>query len=72
MRQLWKLVLKCGIDEIHTYLNAISLILQIVTYNVADAYSGYIADVKYEGVAQYPKYEPKPAYHPAPKPVYHA
>ena len=45
---------------------------QIVTYNVADAYAGYIADVKYEGVAQFPKYEPKPAYKPAPKPVYHA
>merc|ERR1712142_1204048 len=47
---------------------------QIVTYNVADAYAGYVADVKYEGVAQFPKYEPKPAYHPAPKPVpaYHA
>merc|ERR1712168_1646121 len=26
---------------------------QVVTYNVADAYSGYVADVKYEGVAQY-------------------
>merc|ERR1711993_164497 len=39
---------------------------QIVTYNVADAYSGYVADVKYEGVAQYPEYHPaKPApYHP--------
>merc|ERR1712168_137851 len=24
---------------------------QVVTYNVADAYSGYVADVKYEGVA---------------------
>merc|ERR1711951_254035 len=47
---------------------------QIVTYNVADAASGYVADVKYEGVAQFPKYEPKPAYHPAPKPIpaYHA
>merc|ERR1712126_511642 len=47
---------------------------QIVTYNVADAYAGYVADVKYEGVAQFPKYEPKPAYHPTPKPVpaYHA
>ena len=39
---------------------------QIVTYNVADAYSGYVADVKYEGVAQYPEYKPKPA------PTYHA
>ena len=45
---------------------------QIVTYSVADANTGYVADVKYEGVAQFPKYEPKPAYKPAPKPVYHA
>merc|ERR1711981_1294954 len=48
---------------------------QIVTYSVADAYSGYVADVKYEGVAQYPEYHPvKPApYHPAPayKPAPH-
>ena len=42
---------------------------QIVTYNVADAYSGYVADVKYEGV---PHYDPAPAHpavvkaHPAP------
>merc|ERR1712126_298173 len=36
---------------------------QIVTYNVADGQSGYIADVKYEGVAQFP---------PAPKVGYHA
>merc|ERR1712121_126164 len=26
---------------------------QIVTYNVADGYSGYVADVRYEGVASY-------------------
>ena len=39
---------------------------QIVTYSVGDAYSGYVADVKYEGVAQYPEYKPKPA------PAYHA
>merc|ERR1712064_37223 len=45
---------------------------QIVTYNVADAYGGYVADVKYEGVAQYPEYPPaKPAYAPKPAP-YHA
>ena len=42
---------------------------QIVTYSVGDAYSGYVADVKYEGVAQYPEYHPAPAYKPAP---YHA
>ena len=45
---------------------------QIVTYNTADAYSGNVADVRYEGVAQYPKYEPKPAYAPKPVPAYHA
>merc|ERR1712223_598338 len=45
---------------------------QIVTYNVADAYGGYVADVKYEGVAQSPAYHPaKPAYAPKPAP-YHA
>merc|ERR1711881_217130 len=38
--------------------------VQTVTYT-ADHYNGYIADVKYEGQAVYPKYEPKP-YHPAP------
>merc|ERR1719312_411809 len=43
---------------------------QIVTYRVDDAYGGYVADVKYEGVAQYPEY--KPTYKPAPKPAYHA
>merc|ERR1712168_340916 len=41
---------------------------QIVTYNVADGYSGYVADVKYEGVAQYPEYKPAPH----PRPAYHA
>merc|ERR1711997_44494 len=39
---------------------------QIVTYSVGDAYSGYVADVKYEGEAHYAPYEPKK---PAP---YHA
>merc|ERR1712018_8046 len=44
---------------------------QIVTYSVNDAYSGYVADVQYEGEAHYAPYEPKkPAYHPAP--AYHA
>ncbi|XP_071749956.1 uncharacterized protein [Lepeophtheirus salmonis] len=45
---------------------------QIVSYNVADAYSGYVADVRYEGEPHYDSYKPahKPApYHPAP---YHA
>merc|ERR1712168_822586 len=57
---------------------------QIVTYNVEDGYSGYVADVRYEGKATYPEYKPtykaapayKPApYHPAPyhpAPAYHA
>merc|ERR1712001_615282 len=42
---------------------------QHVKYHV-DAYGGYVADVSYEGVAQYPEYKPAP-YHPAPKPAYH-
>ena len=37
---------------------------QIVTYSVGDAYSGYVADVRYEGEAHYAPYEPKP-YKPA-------
>ena len=39
---------------------------QIVTYNVADAHSGYVADVKYEGEAHYdpaPVVKAAPAYH---------
>ena len=40
--------------------------IQTVTYTVADAYSGLVADVSYEGEAQYP--EEKPSY--APKPTY--
>ena len=44
---------------------------QIVTYNTADAYSGNVMDVKYEGKASYAPHEPvhkaAPApYHPAP------
>ncbi|TRY77847.1 hypothetical protein TCAL_12219, partial [Tigriopus californicus] len=40
---------------------------QIVTYNVADAYSGYVADVRYEGEPKYESYKPAPApYKPAP------
>ena len=43
--------------------------VQIVTYT-ADG-NGFVADVKYEGEAQYPEYKPapyapKPAYAPAP------
>merc|ERR1739838_1146364 len=38
-------------------------------YGVADHYSGYVADVKYEGTPVYPEAKP---YHPAPKPGYHA
>jgi hypothetical protein len=43
---------------------------QVVTYQVTDAQSGYVADVSYEGVAQYPEY--KPTYKVAPAPAYHA
>ena len=45
--------------------------LQRVVYQV-DGDSGFIADVSYEGEANYDAYKPapKPAYKPAPKPVY--
>ena len=46
---------------------------QTVTYNVADAYSGYVADVQYTGEARYdaaPAYAPAPVYKAAP--VYRA
>lgn len=41
--------------------------LQRVTYYV-NSDSGYVADVIYEGEAQYPAYQPAsaPSYHPAP------
>merc|ERR1712212_1411156 len=44
---------------------------QIVSYNVADGYSGYVADVRYEGEAHY---APAPVVkaHPVPAPAYHA
>ena len=47
--------------------------VQTVNYKV-DGYSGYVADVQYEGVAKYPEYKAaypayKPAY-PAYKPAY--
>ena len=43
--------------------------VQIVTYKADE--NGFVADVKYEGEAQYPEYKPapyapKPAYAPAP------
>ncbi|TRY79551.1 hypothetical protein TCAL_12409 [Tigriopus californicus] len=38
---------------------------QIVTYSV-DGYSGYVADVKYDGYAKVEPYHPAPAYKPAP------
>ena len=37
--------------------------------NVHLPQDGYIADVKYEGEAKYPEYNPAP-YKPAPAPVY--
>jgi hypothetical protein len=43
--------------------------IQVVTYNVLDANSGYVADVKYEG-NPIPYVAPsKPAYAPAPAPA---
>ena len=52
--------------------------IQTVTYT-ANGYDGYVADVTYEGTAQYPEakpYHPAPAYKPAPvyapAPAYHA
>lgn len=46
---------------------------QTVNYK-ADDYSGYIADVKYDGEAKYPEYKPsyysKPGYEPEYKPAY--
>merc|ERR1712203_65525 len=49
---------------------------QTVTYNTADAYSGNVAQVTYEGHATYgpaphkAAYKPKPVYKPAPVPAY--
>merc|ERR1711997_181782 len=40
--------------------------IQIVTYGTADAYSGNVANVVYEGTAQYGPSPYKPAPHPAP------
>merc|ERR1712212_1944 len=40
--------------------------IQTVTYTVSDAYSGYVADVKYSGEA---KYDDAHAYKPAHKPA---
>ena len=48
--------------------------VQTVTYTV-DPYSGYVADVKYEGQAVYPEikpvHKPAPVFHPAPVVVAH-
>ena len=49
--------------------------IQVVTYNVLDANSGYVADVKYEGApvayaAPAPAYAPAPVRAYAPAPVY--
>jgi len=41
--------------------------IQVVTYNVLDANSGYVADVKYEG-SPIPYVAPKPSYGPIPSP----
>jgi hypothetical protein len=47
---------------------------QTVSYKADE--NGYVADVQYQGEAQYPKYEPKqykaaaPAYEPAAAPAY--
>ena len=46
---------------------------QIVSYTVADDYSGYVADVQYEGEAKYEEYKPsykpyQPKYEPSYKP----
>ena len=38
---------------------------QIVNFK-ADDYTGYVADVKYEGVAKYPEYKPSYPAYPAP------
>ena len=45
---------------------------QVVSYSVSDAFSGYVADVKYEGEPKYEAYKPAPvpAYKPAPAPAY--
>ncbi|XP_042239611.1 cuticle protein 19-like [Homarus americanus] len=39
--------------------------LQRVTYYV-DGDSGYVPQIEYEGVAQYPAYQPSPSYQPTP------
>merc|ERR1719337_851970 len=39
--------------------------LQTVTYTV-NGDSGFVAEVSYQGEAQYPEYKPAPAYQPAP------
>ena len=43
--------------------------IQVVTYNVLNANSGYVADVKYEGNPSPYAAPSKPAYGPAPVPA---
>lgn len=50
--------------------------IQIVTYH-ADPVAGFVADVKYEGVAAYPQHHPAPykaaaPVHHRPAPLHHA
>nr|XP_040574511.1 cuticle protein 19-like [Lepeophtheirus salmonis] len=37
--------------------------LQTVSYSIANAYSGFVADVSYSGESKYAPYKPAPVYH---------